>query len=428
MKKFVKILLRVLLVIVLVLLLLAGGIFVGYKQMMKIDQVKQKDASLKNAILYTVDGKDLLYNVIYYGNVEKATISDQTGSGIDTVEELKAILGSADAPAEEFTTAPGDRTLGKAVTADLQTDSKGNIVSVEVVAVNDRPVIGISWKKDEVSNDYTRFASSIERNGGIAVYLPNATGEESARFILGELDGIFFTGGSDWNPATYGQEAIPHGAKNWNDVRDTSDLNLMRAAIAMDVPLLAVCRGAQGLNIALGGQLIQDVPYYLGTKVLDGTIAEDRVSKVMSGTLPSGKSGGSCDCEGEEHLRVQVDGLGHSGLSFYHDLAQGTDGMGISPESKWLYPIFDAASLPSIATAHHQALDPENLGDGLTVVAASSDGIIEAVEYQANHFALALQWHPERDSLGDIRLTDVDQDASNAVLRTFVDHAAQYAD
>ena len=108
MKKFVKILLRVLLVIVLVLLLLAGGIFVGYKQMMKIDQVKQKDASLKNAILYTVDGKDLLYNVIYYGNVEKATISDQTGSGIDTVEELKAILGSADAPAEEFTTAPGD--------------------------------------------------------------------------------------------------------------------------------------------------------------------------------------------------------------------------------------------------------------------------------------------------------------------------------
>lgn len=67
-----------------------------------------------------------------------------------------------------------------------------------------------------------------------------------------------------------------------------------------------------------------------------------------------------------------------------------------------------------IATAHHQSIDPENLAEGLTIVAKSSDGIIEAVEYQEATFALALQWHPERDALEDTRDTDVDQDLSNA--------------
>lgn len=77
--------------------------------------------------------------------------------------------------------------------------------------------------------------------------------------------------------------------------------------------MLTVCRGTQGLNIALGGALIQDVPYYLGSKVIDGSIPENRVTSVMSGTLTGGESGDDCGCKDENHLRVQVDGLAHGG-------------------------------------------------------------------------------------------------------------------
>jgi gamma-glutamyl-gamma-aminobutyrate hydrolase PuuD len=67
------------------------------------------------------------------------------------------------------------------------------------------------------------------------------------------------------------------------------------------------------------------------------------------------------------------------------------------------------------------------MGEGLTVVAKSADGIIEAVEYQDNLFALGLQWHPERDALSDTRFTNVSQDLSNLPLRALVEHAAIYA-
>jgi hypothetical protein len=93
-----------------------------------------------------------------------------------------------------------------------------------------------------------------------------------------------------------------------------------------------------------------------------------------------------------------------------------------------------------VATAHHQAVNPDNLGDGLTIVATSSDGIVEAIEHQDSLFALAIQWHPERDALGDTRMTDtnsdgvkdtpidVDQDLCNALLRALVEYADIYQD
>lgn len=427
MKKFLKILGKILLILLVILIIAAVVLVIGYNQMMKTDHELQKNANLTDAILYTVDGDELQYNVIYYGNVGGAAISDESGNGIDSLAKLTEVLGTADAPAAELTTDPGQRTIGKAVTADITTDAEGNITAVTVKTVSERPVIGITWKKDSVGSDYKGFAEAFERNGAIAVFLPRATDAASAQEILSHLDGIFVTGGEDWNPKLYGQEAIPHGSSGWNDERDTSDIALMQQAIALDIPMLTVCRGTQGLNVALGGALLQDVPYYLGTKVLDGTIPESRVSKIMSGALPSGEAGDECGCEGENHLRVQVDGLAHGGLSFYHKLEEGIDGIGIDENSKWLYDIFGTDALELVATAHHQAIDPENLAEGLTVVAKSSDGIIEAVEYQDNLFALALQWHPERDALSDTRLTDVSQDLSNLPLRELVKYATIYA-
>ena len=358
----------------------------------------------EDAILYALaaDGS-LEYNVTYTADAGGAVIVDETGAGVDTPEELRAVMGEADAPATVLGTSTEGRTLGQAVTADLTFNGAGEVTEVTITDIRERPVIGISWKKNDIGSDYQGFAEAFERNGALAVYLPQVTSAQGARDVLADLDGIFMTGGEDWNPSLYDEEQTPHGSSGWNDARDTSDLNLMQQAIELDVPLLAVCRGEQGLNVALGGGLIQDVPYYLGQKVQAGEIDESRVTGVLD-----------------------VDGLIHSGGTGYHELAAG-ESIGIDPDSKWLYDIIGSTSIDQIATAHHQAVNPEKLGEGLTIVAYSSDGIVEAVEYQDNLFALALQWHPERDALEDTRDVDVDQDLCNAPLRALVEYAGVYA-
>lgn len=388
--------------------------------------------TIKSAILYTIDDAGKLeYNVVYSGAVTaETTVKDRTFHGIDTVEELDEVLGEADAPATVFGTDVGDRTLGeKAVTADLVVDGNGNVASITVTKLTSRPVVGISWKKDTIGSDYVGFAEAFERNGAYAVYLPQITDAASAQAVLSGVNGIFVTGGEDWNPTLYGETAYPHGSSGWNDARDTSDINLLQQAVAMDVPLLAVCRGEQGFNIAMGGALIQDVPTYLGQKVQNGEIDASRATVLEDTGIGRGESHKDCETP---HYRVVVDGLVHSGGTGYHTLANGTGNDNIAidkTKSKWLYQILGTDTLDLVATAHHQAADPERLGNGLTVVARSSDGIIEAVEHQDSLFALALQFHPERDALGDSRtdadgnVIDINQDQCNALLGALVHYA-----
>ena len=433
---------------------------------------------VENAILYQINEKgELEYNNVHRARVATTVaVTDTTGNGIDSIEALQAVMGVADATPTDFTCMPGERTLGKAVTANLLLDGE-YLTGVEVTAVNERPVIGISWKKDMVGDDYKGFAEAYERNGALAVFLPRVSNAFEARSVLYQLDGIFMTGGEDWNPYLYGELQTPHGSSYPNNVRDTSDIQLMQQAVALDVPMLAVCRGEQGFNVAMGGKLIQDVPYYLGQKVLNGEISFDRVSSILSGpsmedwkklaeitgkamteiteqqikdtgytvydyTNPVEKKlGSTCDwktgvynpdlgdytkaCE-DGHFRVTIDGLVHSGGTGYHELAAGVGNENIAidySKSKWLGEIFgNRESIDLVATAHHQAVDPEHLGEGLTIVARSSDGIVEAIEHQDSLFALALQWHPERDALKS-KNPDVDLDLSNAPLRALVKYA-----
>lgn len=414
-------------------------------------------STIEDAILYQVsDDNGLEYNVTHAALLaDDIAVTDSSDNGIDSIDALLDIMGAIDAPALELTYDPGERTIGKCVHATVALDDNGDVASIEVTAVRDRPIVGISWKRDEIGEDYQGFAEAYERNGAIAVYLPQVTTDEEAQKVLEAIDGIFETGGEDWNPSLYGQTQTPHGSSGWNDARDTSDIAYMQNAIAMDLPMLCVCRGCQGLNVALGGALIQDIPSYLAEKVLNGEIDESRVTGVVSGTLPgsdesvqdtgyrmydeetgeyvqtydkdTGEYLEGSGCE-EGHLRVQIDGIIHSGGDGYHELDAGVDGIGISTDSKWLYDIAGSETIDLVATAHHQAVDPDQLGEGLTVVATSSDGIVEAIEYQDNTFALALQWHPERDALEDARGVDVDNDLCNAFLGALVSYAADYAD
>ena len=389
--------------------------------------------TVEDAILYpSEESGSLDYNVVYtdeYNSEVKILDSSNSGFDIDTVEELETVMGVADAPKVQLGTSTGLRTLGYAVTANLGFDEDGDIAQIEITDVNERPIVGISWKKDNIGSDYQGFAEAFERNGAYAVYLPQVHNADEAREVLSQIDGIFMTGGEDWNPSLYGEEPEPHGAVGWNNARDTSDIKLMQQAIEMDVPLLAVCRGEQGFNVAMGGSLIQDVPYYLGQKVSKGEIAENRITVLEDEGYYSGENYDIYyECAPDAHLRVVVDGLVHGGGTGYHELAggAGNEGIAISKESKWLYDILGTDTLEWVATAHHQAVDPDDLGEGLTVVARSSDGIIEALEYQDATFALALQWHPERDALGGTagETLGVDVDLCNAFLRALVEHAA----
>ena len=393
--------------------------------------------TVEDAILYpSEESGSLDYNVVYTSKYDsEVKLLDSSNSGIDTVEELKTVMGEADAPEDQLGTSIGSRTLGHAVTANLGFDEDGDIAQIEITDVNERPIIGISWKSDDpwggYGTTYEDFAEAFERNGAYAVYLPQVHDDDEARKVLSQIDGIFMTGGEDWNPSLYGEEPEPHGAVGWNNARDTSDIKLMQQAIEMDVPLLAVCRGEQGFNVAMGGSLIQDVPYYLGQKVSKGEIAENRITVLEDEGYYSGENYDIYyECAPDAHLRVVVDGLVHGGGTGYHELAggAGNEGIAISKESKWLYDILGTDTLEWVATAHHQAVDPDDLGEGLTIVAMSSDGIVEAIEHQDSLFALALQWHPERDALEDTRGTDVDQNQCNALLGALVEYAGIYDD
>ncbi len=408
--------------------------------------VHRPQPTVEDAVLYTLDGGTLQYNVVYHAPVaENAVIS---GQGQRNSLDLAETLGTADLPDAVYGTDPGQRTLGKQVIADLTLNQEGVITAIHVTAVSERPVIGISWKSKEFSSDlYPKIAEILERNGALSIYLPQVKTNIEAQTILEQIDGIVMTGGPDYNPSLYNCSQTPHGSSGWSNTRDTSDLHMIQQAIIMDVPILGICRGMQGINIAQGGSMIQDVPYYLGLQAQSDHITQDRVTAVLSGSLEGWEAQLDTgyllyDNEGikigktfnkktgvylpdtgcaEGHLRLEIDGVIHK--SGYHAIT-----LAGSNVSKWLFPLFEQSQIGLIRSSHHQAIDPDCLGAGLTAVAWSSDGIIEAVEYQDNLFALGIQWHPEFDALGDRTEIDVSQDHCNRFFRALVQHAEIYRD
>jgi putative glutamine amidotransferase len=195
------------------------------------------------------------------------------------------------------------------------------------------------------------YFDAVTKAGGIAVLLPpQPVSSLIAERVLNGLDGLILTGGKDIDPAKYGQE--PHPA---TDVprpdRDDWEETLLRAAIERELPFLGICRGAQMLNVALGGTLVQHLPDVVGS-------TKYNLGRGEFNSIP-----------------VSVD----------RD-TQLSDLVGHTVEAK---------------VYHHQSLD--RVADGLLVSARSGDGIIQAVELETVPFGVAVQWHPE-ESQDDIRL------------------------
>jgi gamma-glutamyl-gamma-aminobutyrate hydrolase PuuD len=166
--------------------------------------------------------------------------------------------------------------------------------------------------------------------------------------VISVLDGLVLTGGGDVDPALYGETAGP-SVGGVDPVRDESERALLAAALAVHLPVLAVCRGCQILNVELGGTLYQHLP----------------------------------DVVGHEDHRHAPSVFGEIGVT-------------TTPGSR-VAEIFGAET--TVLCSHHQSIDA--LGTGLVVTARASDGVIEAVELPGAFFVLGVQWHPEES--GDQR-------------------------
>jgi putative glutamine amidotransferase len=191
------------------------------------------------------------------------------------------------------------------------------------------------------------YEAAVERAGGEILRLDPAVHRPAD--VITTVDGLLLTGGADVLPSLYGEAAhaqfVPAEAG-----RDDYELELARRAIEADLPLLAICRGAQVLNVACGGSLVQHIPDQVGTLVNHvlreppHAIAHD--IWVTSGSLL------------ESLMRERLEG--------------------------------DTCPVNS---RHHQA--PAALGKGLVATATAPDGVIEALEAPTRRFCLGVQWHPE---------------------------------
>jgi putative glutamine amidotransferase len=178
--------------------------------------------------------------------------------------------------------------------------------------------------------------------GLLPVVLAPLPAEEVAH-CLAQLHGLILSGGEDVDPALYGASRHPKVTRV-NPERDEWEIQLVRAAQALELPLLAICRGVQLLNVALGGTLIQDIP----TQLPNALAHDERRSQAV------------------------------------HSVA-------IEPESR-LASIVGCREI-SVNSVHHQSVDRP--APGLVVTGRAPDGVVEALEWAGDWWALGLQWHPE---------------------------------
>jgi putative glutamine amidotransferase len=218
--------------------------------------------------------------------------------------------------------------------------------------VSRRPVVGITaalesaswviWRDTEVNISQRSYSECVTAAGGLPVLLP--ADERSATDpaeLLDVLDALVLAGGADLDPASYGAEPHPR-TLGYNAERDRFELALCRGAIERDMPVLGICRGAQILNVACGGDLVQ----HLG----DGT----------------------------QHVEVP-------GTFSTHEVR-------LAPRS--LAARAAGTEQAEVRSHHHQALD--RLGEGLVASGWSvPDELIEAVELPERSFAVGFLWHPE---------------------------------
>jgi len=220
-----------------------------------------------------------------------------------------------------------------------------------------------SWQRDAALVPGV-YLDVVEAAGGQPLLIPpsavrdptsdlTASEHGAGRFdrLIAMLDGLVLIGGGDIDAARYGQQADPRNGGT-SDQRDDLEIELLAAAVGHDLPVLAICRGLQVLNVARGGGLVQQLPDQIGSS--DHQPRPGAFGPIVVVTEP--------------------------GSAVRRMLGERTE----------------------VLCSHHQAI--ARLGRDLVVTARSDDGVIEAVELPDHRFVVGVQWHPEET--GDRRLFD----------------------
>lgn len=218
-----------------------------------------------------------------------------------------------------------------------------------------KPVVGVtSWRRqletfygpDTLQTLSAYYTDSVVRSGMTPVLFPAALDPGDADRLVEMVDGLVISGGDDIDPVTYGAENTD-SKRAYREV-DEFEISLARAAREQGKPLLAICRGLQLLNVALGGSLLQEVT-----------------------------------AEGGVHEPVSRD---HVEMNARRHVVRFEEGAVLAR----VYGADEA----KVNTLHHQGVD--RLADDLVVEGRSDDGLIEAARFDGDWWALGVQWHPER--------------------------------
>lgn len=219
--------------------------------------------------------------------------------------------------------------------------------------MNSSPVVAVTASiREEESPRRVRlnaaYLTALENARLVPLIVPPLGDPTAAERILAGVDGLLLTGGEDVAPEYFGETPHPK-LGTVNRARDATEIALVSAARKLRIPLLAICRGIQVLNVECGGSLIQDI--------------------------------------GAQRPRA----LEHDGHARHGARDEAIHPVEIADGS--IIGLATGAPRLDVNSLHHQAID--RLGDGLRVTATAPDGIIEAVESTDDWWILAVQWHPE---------------------------------
>lgn len=213
----------------------------------------------------------------------------------------------------------------------------------------DRPRIGVTRWENVLGERIAYYRRCVRRTGGEPVDVCGRDGRRPDSLLEG-LAGLVLTGGADIDPSLYGQE--PHArTKRVIPERDAFESALLRGALELDLPVLAICRGHQLLNVVFGGGLLQHI-------------------------------------EGGQH-RADYRSEGYP--SRWHTVR--------AERRSRLGGLFGSDDI-EVNSRHHQAVLPETVGSGLRVTALTPDGLVEGLESPSHRWVVGVQWHAERPELG----------------------------
>ncbi len=214
-----------------------------------------------------------------------------------------------------------------------------------------KPLIGITMNLEvqptrNINGLDQDYAKAVLQAGGIPV--PVIGVESAIPEFIKHMDGFLFTGGDDIHPRFYKEKPLSAARMTFSpDERTRFEFQLFTAAVAAKKPVLAICHGAQLVNVAMGGTLYQDLPLQVP--------------------------------------KAQTHGPAKNGAKVFHpaDIIEGTR----------LFSIMGADTI-RVRSAHHQCV--KNPGRGLKLAAIAHDGVVEALESRGKNFLIAVQWHPEK--------------------------------